>query len=154
MSESLEIEKKYIVSTLPDLVNENTLIISQGYISASDPEVRIRRANDDYFLTIKKGTGLVRQETEICISELQFSSLWPLTEGKRIEKQRHLIPWKSHTIELDVFSKSLSPLIIAEIEFPSIEASEAFMAPSWLGSEITHDPRYKNKNLATKGLPI
>ena len=40
-----------------------------------------------------------------------------------------------------------------EIEFPSLEASEAFAPPPWVGPEVTGDPRYANQSLALAGCP-
>jgi adenylate cyclase len=56
------------------------------------------------------------------------------------------------TIELDVYHGQLEGLITAEIEFASAEAAAAFRPPAWLGREITDDPGYKNKRLATHGV--
>ena len=35
---------------------------------------------------------MVRTEEEFPIDERRFESLWPLTEGRRLTKTRHLIP--------------------------------------------------------------
>ena len=56
-------------------------------------------------------------------------------------------------IELDVYDGALTGLLTAEVEFASLEASVAFRPPPWLNREITEDKRYKNKNLAVKGMP-
>ena len=42
---------------------------------------------------------------------------------------------------------------VAEVEFESEEESSSFEPPSWFSKEITHDERYKNKNLALNGMP-
>jgi adenylate cyclase len=42
---------------------------------------------------------------------------------------------------------------VAEVEFESAEAAAGFSPPAWLGREVTDDPVYKNKRLATQGLP-
>ena len=47
----------------------------------------------------------------------------------------------------------LSGLLVAEVEFDSPAAAAGFDPPEWLGREVTDDPRYKNKRLATTGLP-
>ena len=87
------------------------------------------------------------------LTRAQFEALWPMTEGRRVEKIRYDITHEDHVIELDVYSGALSGLLTAEVEFPSLEASAAFHPPPWLGQEITEDKRYKNKNLALDGLP-
>ena len=91
---------------------------------------------------------MVRREYESEIFEQCFDALWPLTEGRRIFKTRHRIPYGAHTIELDVFGGHLAGLIVAEIEFSAVEVAESFMPPSWLGQEVTNDLRYRNHALA------
>jgi adenylate cyclase len=39
-----------------------------------------------------------------------------------------------------------------EVEFDSPDGATAFTPPLWLGRDVTDDPRYKNKRLATEGL--
>ncbi len=39
------------------------------------------------------------------------------------------------------------------MEFASAADAAAFVPPDWLGRDVTDDPRYKNKKLATDGLP-
>ena len=53
--------------------------------------------------------------------------------------------------ELDVYAGVHDGLLTAEIEFSSVEASEAFDPPAWLGREVTGDARYANQVLALEG---
>ena len=87
---ALEIERKFLIDQIPDELDIVDVIdIQQGYIySNKEIELRIRKKNDRFFQTIKQGSGLSRNELEIEISYKQFSQLWPLTEGKRLEKKR------------------------------------------------------------------
>jgi adenylate cyclase len=57
------------------------------------------------------------------------------------------------TAEVDEYEEDLRGLLTAEIEFPSVAASEAFTAPDWLGREVTGDERYANRTLALRGAP-
>lgn len=153
MSETLEIERKYLVRETPPLDSLPHFHLRQGYIATGDTEVRLRADGNRYMLTCKRGGGLVRLEEEIEISEQQFNALWSLTEGQRIEKTRYHIQHGEHLIELDVYKGALEPLVSAEVEFKSEADSACFEAPHYLGQDVTEDKRYKNKNLATKGLP-
>ena len=56
-------------------------------------------------------------------------------------------------LELDVYHGRLEGLLTAEVEFDAVAAASAFVPPDWLGRDVTDDPRYKNKKLATDGLP-
>lgn len=49
----MEIERKYLVKTLPEHLEQyQSKKIAQGYLCTA-PVVRIRRSNDDYYLTYK-----------------------------------------------------------------------------------------------------
>jgi adenylate cyclase len=114
----------------------------------------VRRRGGQAYLTVKSGGGRVRVEEEIEIDDGRFERLWPLTEGRRIEKTRYEIPADGGlTIELDVYTGALDGLVTAEVEFGSEEAADAYEPPEWLGEDITEDLRYKNQRLAVDGLP-
>jgi adenylate cyclase len=116
--------------------------------------VRVRRREGRTWLTVKAGAGRVRVEEEIEIEGDRFERLWPLTEGRRIEKTRYEIDADGGAvIELDVYTGDLEGLVVAEVEFDSEEAAEAYVAPDWLGADITEDLRYKNQRLARDGAP-
>jgi len=150
-----EIERKWIVKTIPDLTGCKRIEIDQGYlaIGADGTEVRIRRKGSQYFQTVKTDGSMVRTEIEIEISSEQYAKLWPATVGRRAQKVRFELPFNGLMIEVDVYGSSLAGLIIAEAEFPSPTDAARFDPPDWLAIEVTDDPRYKNKNLATSGRP-
>jgi adenylate cyclase len=123
-------------------------------VAADGTEVRVRRRDANAWLTVKSGGGRARVEEEIEIDGERFERLWPLTEGRRIEKTRYEIPVGDElVIELDVYAGDLDGLVIAEVEFDSEEAAEGFAAPDWLGPDVTEDVRYKNQRLARDGAP-
>lgn len=151
-----EIERKFLLKEPPrGLEDYPAQGIRQGYLHISeDMEIRIRQKGDKYYQTLKHGAGLKRQEIENEIGQLQYEHLWPETEGRRIEKRRYEILCDGRVIELDVYAGPLAGLITAEVEFKSEEESRFFEPPPWFGPEITHDDRYKNKNLALYGIPV
>src|SRR5829696_8515947 len=118
-----EIERKFLVAALPPGIEAHRAEpIAQGYLAtASDGvEVRIRRRGATTTLTVKSGPAMVRVEEEIPIDAARFAALWPLTEGRRIDKVRHYVPVDDGlTAELDVYAGALEGLLTAEIEFPS-----------------------------------
>lgn len=151
-----EIERKFIVTKLPKHVRSSPKRkILQGYLAVSEEgtEVRLRRKGDKYFQAIKSHGDLSRSEIEVEISKKQFEEMWPATKGRRVRKLRYEVDHKGVRIELEVYRGALKGLIIAEVEFPTVKKSEAFTPPSWFGREVTHDARFKNKNLALLGLP-
>lgn len=154
MSARTEIERKYLVDELPEwLARLPHTDIEQGYLSGGDEEVRLRRAGHAHFLTVKRGTGLAREESEIALSREQFERLWPLTSNARIQKLRYYEEHPGYTIEYDVYKGALEGLLVAEIEFDSVEESERFEGFPGMGREVTNDVRYSNRVLADRGLP-
>ena len=153
----MEIERKFLVRELPaELEQSRSTQIDQGYIAVANDgtEVRVRRRDGAAVLTVKSGGGRSRLEEEIAIDAERFERLWPLTEGRRLEKRRHLIPTETGlTIELDVYSGGLAGLMVAEVEFASEDAADAFEPPEWFGAEVTDDARFKNQKLACDGAP-
>lgn len=146
-----EIERKYLVKTLPlNLDQYKSYKIKQGYLANDNKlcQVRVRSKNDKYTLTFKKGKGLVREETEVLISEEQFQQIWPVTKGHQLTKTRYEIPYNEHIIELDIFDDENQGVIFAEVEFSSVIQAESFMPPTWFGLEITGDGEYSNFKLA------
>ena len=62
---SMEIERQFLVDAIPVLPREYDMIL-QGYVSTL-PEIRIRQVRtpdnrERYFLTVKRGAGLSREE--------------------------------------------------------------------------------------------
>ena len=49
---------------------------------------------------------------------------------------------------MDVFHGSLAPLVLAEVEFPTVEEANAFVPPDWFGADVTMDGRYHNSYLS------
>ena len=158
MGTGQEIERKFLVTeSLPfDLQQHPSTEIRQGYIAISPEgsEVRIRARGDQHVLTVKSGPSRSRVEEEIEIGARRFDSLWPLTEGRRIEKRRFVVP-AGHglTLEVDVYAGALDGLVTAEIEFASDEQADAYEAPAWLGDDVTGDAGFSNQSLATRGRP-
>jgi CYTH domain-containing protein len=151
-----EIERKFLVGDPPaEALECPSVAIDQGYlVSDGENEIRLRRKGPVHFLTVKKGHGAVREETEVEITAEQFESLWPQTEGWRVEKQRHMIPLADGLVaEMDVYSGQLQSLVTVEVEFESEDAARAFTPPAWFGKELTGDIRYSNQQMARQGLP-
>lgn len=147
----MEIERKYLVKNLPEnLENYEKKRISQGYL-CTNPVVRIRRSNEEYFLTYK-GKGLMaREEHEFPLTAEAFEHMLPKIDGTLIDKIRYLIPLDENlTAELDVFQGTLAPLRLVEVEFASIEDADAFVAPDWFGDDVTNSGEYHNSNLCKK----
>ena len=147
----MEIERKFLIKDLPaDLEHYPKHEIEQGYL-CTDPVVRIRRQDEDYILTYKSGGMLAREEYNLPLHAAAYEHLKSKTDGIYIAKTRYLIPCDPYTIELDVFHTGAAGLILAEVEFPTVEEAEAFAAPSWFGEDVTYDGRYHNSYISRYG---
>ena len=145
----MEIERKFTLKTLPERLEDYPHHhIEQAYLSV-DPVVRVRKEDDEYYLTYKGKGMMVREEYNLPLNKESFEHMVTKIDGLLIEKKRYLIPLKDGlTAELDIFEGSLAPLLLVEVEFDSVEAAEAFTAPDWFGEDVTNSGKYHNSNLS------
>lgn len=152
----MEIERKFLIRALPEGISEcKSAIIEQGYLDFGDgdePEKRIRKLTEEektVYLYTEKGKGdLCREEEEYEIPEYSYENLKELVVSLMLEKTRYYFPLGELTAELDVYGGSLKGLMVAEVEFSSLEEAEGFTPPEFFVEEITYDKKYRNKNLA------
>ncbi len=120
----------------------------QGYLSTvAERTVRVRVAGERAFLTVKGiSVGASRAEFEYGIPVADADEMLDgLCERPIIEKTRYRIPHEGFVWEVDEFAGANAGLIVAEIELASED--QQFPHPSWIGEEVTGDPRYFNANL-------
>jgi CYTH domain-containing protein len=147
----MEIERKFKIKSLPDLDKYEYRVIEQGYL-CTDPVMRVRKEDDKYYMTYKGRGFLEREEYNLPLNKESYEHLVKKADGVIITKNRYLIPYGEHTIELDVFKGAHEGLIIAEVEFETKEKALAFQAPDWFAEDVTEDPSYTNSNLSRKPL--
>ena len=144
----MEIERKFTLKSLPDnLESYPSHHIEQVYLNYN-PVVRARKQDDEYYLTYKGSGMMARDESNLPLNEESYYHLREKADGSVISKKRYLIPWDPYTIELDVFDAPFAPLIMAEVEFGSKEAAEAFVPPAWFDKDVTYCKEYHNSYLA------
>ena len=159
--QSLEIERVFLLSRLPDLpASALKYCLMQGYLpkpaetDGENPvEGRLRQTTKSdgstiYTHTIKRGLGLIRQETEREISQQEFQKLWPGTEGRRLTKTRYFVKEDENLWEVDDFDDL--DVVMAEIELA--EPDTPITLPDWLKAclirEVTEEPAYRSYYLA------
>lgn len=155
-SDSIERERKFVVRELPaGAIGSAGRQLRQGYLAVEDQlSVRVRSAGvGTATLTVKAGSGRSRLELEWSIDDEAFERLWPLTDGRRIDKTRHVYEESGAAIEIDLFAGALDGLVLAEVEFADDESMGAYEPPEWIGAEVSDDPRYANARLAIDGRP-
>ena len=156
----LEIERKFLIR-MPDTA-----------VLAAQPSVEIMHMTQIYLLAAPGLTARVRKikqngevryvrtekrrlsdrtaiEEESEINEQTYRDALRMADPERlpIRKTRYAIPYKGHTVEVDVYS-FWNDRAILEVELSSED--EAFSLPSYLSviAEVTADRRYKNAQLA------
>jgi CYTH domain-containing protein len=147
----IEIERKFLVKgTAYREEASSDIRIVQGFLS-TDPDrtIRVRCIGPHGFLTIKGRTydkGTSRPEWEYAIPLEEAEELLALCVATPVEKIRYHVRAGRHTFEVDEFQGRNLGLVLAEVELES--TSEAFLKPTWLGREVTGDPRYYNSQLS------
>lgn len=207
----MEIERKFTVKRLPENLTDYAFhIIEQAYLN-TDPVIRIRREDDNYYMTYKCKGFMEREEYNLPLNAESYAHLLPKADGNVISKKRYLVPldpsccraespantlalsdahsnastdasmqtspdpiesflssrpeasdtaslspqdssadaW-TPVVELDLFAAPFDGLIIAEVEFPSLEAADAFVPPAWFDEDVTSDPAYHNSDLSRR----
>ncbi len=162
---AMEIERKFTIRELPaDLEAYPFRHIEQAYLNAS-PVVRVRKEDDEYYLTYKGSGMMAREESNLPLNRDAYYHLRDKSDGRIISKNRYLIPLPnpvfrekegfpgppsdySLTIELDVFDPPFAPLVIAEVEFGSRKAAETFIPPDWFAEDVTYRQEYHNSYMA------
>ena len=145
----MEIERKFLIKKLPDnLTPYKARKIEQAYL-CTDPVVRVRRDNDDYYLTYKSRGMIVREEYNLPLTKEAYGHLLAKADGNIITKTRYEIPEKDNlTIELDVFEGKFDGLLLAEVEFASEEEALGYIPPEWFGEDVSNSTKYHNSTLS------
>lgn len=160
----MEIERKWLLGEMPNpdfLPVMGMATVYQGYISRNDPEVRIRCninasgiCRAERTLTIKRGSGLSREEYEVKLTQEQFDQLHPaVVEGDELTKNPFVIYQLKNGLLLEVspVSRNSVLLIMAEVEFPDEATAKAFVPTEfkqYLAAEVTGDKRWSMGSLS------
>lgn len=163
----MEIERKFTIKQLPEnLELYPSHRIEQAYLN-TDPVVRVRRQDDEYYMTYKGSGMMAREEYNLPLNKEAYLHLREKADGNIISKTRYLIPLKhprfaeggpkppkdyTLTIELDVFDAPFAPLVMAEVEFGSKIAAETFLPPDWFLEDVTYNASYHNSYLSIRKL--
>ncbi|SFU52283.1 hypothetical protein [Butyrivibrio sp. INlla21] len=175
----IEIEKKFTVKVLPkDLDKYPYHIIEQGYMCVN-PAVRVRREDDKYYMTYKCSLpedegGIGKTEYNMPLDAESYAHLVEKCDGNIIRKTRYLLPLNDNAfdleyllnnpmiknavesddikIELDVFKSPFNGRLLAEIEFPTEEAANAYHPAEWFLEDVTGNHRYSNSFMSIEKL--
>lgn len=143
-----EIERKFLLVGEDWRKLAEGTVYRQGYLSTvKERTVRVRTIGDNGYLTVKGITiGATRLEYEYEISASDANEMLDeLCEKPLIEKKRSKIEFGGLIWEVDEFFGENDGLVFAEVELD--DENQEFEKPSWIGEEVTGDPRYFNSNL-------
>lgn len=144
----MEIERKYLIQTMPALEQYSYHLIEQAYL-CTDPVVRVRRQDEEYILTYKGKGMLAREEYNLPLTKESYEHLLSKADGNVLTKKRYLIPLACGlTAELDIFEGKFAGLTLAEVEFPDQNTADTFTPPLWFGEEVTFSSIYHNSVLS------
>ncbi len=145
----MEIERKYLIRQLPFSPESYPFhLIQQAYLN-TDPVIRIRREDNSYYLTYKSKGLMSREEYNLPLTAEAYEHLKPKADGILITKDRYVIPEKGGLfIELDIFHGEYEGVLLAEVEFPTEEAANAYTAPEWFGEDVTYSTKYHNSTMS------
>jgi len=143
-----EIEKKFLLKNDDWRGLDEGKDYCQGYLSDTKGKtVRVRIIGERGILTIKgpsEGSTRLEFEYDIPIADAK-EMLDKLCNKPLIEKRRYKIAYEGFTWEVDEFEGDNKGLAFAEIELE--HEDQKFEIPSWIGGEVTGDPKYYNANL-------
>lgn len=150
----MEIERKFLLKPGDESWRcsaVHTAHIRQGYfLTSPDCSVRLRIMDGQAWLTVKgESRGCARAEYEYAVPVAEAEAMMrQFCAGREIDKTRYYLPAAEAGLqwEIDEYHGLLRGGYNAELEIP--DEDFAFVRPSWLGEEVTGDPRYTNAALA------
>ncbi|WP_349435921.1 CYTH domain-containing protein [Pararhizobium sp. A13] len=149
-----EIERKFLVASerWRGAADRGTRLLQAYVVTMDDRSARVRLMNDERAkLTIKISNGsMTRDEFEYDIPVADAKEMMSKAIGLVIEKTRYEVKHGGFVWEVDVYGGAHEALVIAEVELNA--EGDTPELPSWLGAEVTGDPRYSNQFLATNPL--
>jgi adenylate cyclase len=156
---AIEIERRFLVrdahAAILSAGTTHRRQIRQGYFGCVDGlRVRVQIVADGSgqrtaMLTLKgRRRGISREEYERPLGLLRAEqALGALPPTRIIRKTRYRRRYRDGLVwEIDCFEGPNAGLVIAEVELADPE--QRIELPSWVGEEITFNPRYSNSELA------
>lgn len=132
-----EIERKFLVKTLPDLSGGNCIGYERYFLKIeSGFEERIQKKGDTYEKEKKYKISDFSRETEKTkIDKTDFDTL-KKSASKAIIRDSYKLS-DEPTVTIKIYHGEHEGLIRAEVEFSTEEEAEKFQAFDWMGKEIT-----------------
>lgn len=141
----MEIERKFLVRTLPDLSDTAPIRYERHYLNVEDGvEERIQKINDRYTYEMKtKVDEYTRSSDKRDLSKEEFENL-KIGSSKAILRDSYEI---GPNLSIKIYHGDNEGLIRAEVEFSSLDEARSYQPESWMGNEITNTPLGKDSDL-------
>lgn len=112
----MEIERKFLLRKIPENLDSYPYhLIEQAYLCVT-PVIRIRRQDDEYYLTYKGSGMMSREEYNLPLTKEAYEHLLPKSDGNVISKKRYLIPLSSEEINPECLSLLGDTALIIELD--------------------------------------
>ena len=152
-----------------DSREKETDVLKPAFPAAADESrEKETKAAVSYWLTYKGKGALAHEEYNLPLTAEAYETLKSKADGNVISKTRYLLPvvpsasdpfrpandpqtpFSSRIVELDVFAPPFAPLVLAEVEFESVEEARSFVPLDWFGQDVTEDPAYHNASMSRR----
>jgi adenylate cyclase len=139
-----EIERKWIVKSLPINIDQTPLLYERHFLFNQDGiEIRIQKKGEVYEFERKvEVSDLTREGQKFIISPAEFESLKKISTGSIIRESIVI-----DGISVKAYKGKFSGLIRAEVEFNNEHEAQEFIPPVWFGTEITNSVLGMDKRL-------
>ena len=144
-SVGMEIERKFIVKTLPDLSSIQPLKYERYFVKLEEGyQERVQRRGDKYEFEIKKLVPTVgnishHEKTRRQITQEEFDRFKIGKENLGIIRNSYKIS-EHPDLSIKIYHGRFEGLVRAEIEFQSEEEAKNYVPEEWMGEEITNSP--------------
>jgi len=154
--ERVERERRYLLSELPPglKVNDRHAQITDNYLT--DTRLRLRKvrwpATNEWTLKLTQKHAPAPPDfsrtliTSIYLNEYEYEVL-SVFEANEIRKNRYPYEQDGRKYSVDVFLGALHGLILAETDFDTDEAMDAFPPPPFASLDVTHDELFTGGRL-------
>lgn len=133
-----EIERKFLVKKMPSLTGIQKVPQERYFIQRGDLiEEGLKRKGDvfEYELKITVSKHDRTREKRI-VTKYEFDKL--KSNGTRvIRRDSYTLSKKNPVISIKKYKGEYAGLVLAEVEFDSLDEAEAFEPMSWMGAEVT-----------------
>ena len=142
-----EIERKFLVKTLPDLSGKTKQVFERYYLyRGKGVDVRIQKVDSTYeFERKSEVSGLGRETQKFEITKEEFEAL-KKKSGEGIIRDSYLMS-ENPEVTIKIYHGRFEGLVRAEVEFTSEEDAKKFTSHDWMGEEITDTPLGRDSRL-------